>query len=128
MSSLHSVFFLFNDTATTEIYTLSLHDALPISLAQQAEEVFSSTGIRELRRKPVFTTPNYFPPTEPATDEPRVLPETRHCYVWKEHYQTVHHFYDQLCPSCAEPNFAKRPELAELTGRVRSEEGRVGKE
>src|SRR5574344_3119853 len=25
-----SVFFFFNDTATTEIYTLSLHDALPI--------------------------------------------------------------------------------------------------
>src|SRR2546427_3594737 len=27
---LHSIFFFFNDTATTEIYTLSLHDALPI--------------------------------------------------------------------------------------------------
>src|SRR2546426_4223067 len=27
-------FFFFNDTATTEIYTLSLHDALPISHAQ----------------------------------------------------------------------------------------------
>src|SRR2546429_2732501 len=27
---LASVFFFFNDTATTEIYTLSLHDALPI--------------------------------------------------------------------------------------------------
>src|SRR5947207_15974547 len=27
-------FFFFNDTATTEIYTLSLHDALPISLFQ----------------------------------------------------------------------------------------------
>src|SRR5438094_5294622 len=26
-----SLFFFFNDTATTEIYTLSLHDALPIS-------------------------------------------------------------------------------------------------
>jgi len=26
-----SYFFFFNDTATTEIYTLSLHDALPIS-------------------------------------------------------------------------------------------------
>src|SRR3712207_7950889 len=26
------LFFFFNDTATTEIYTLSLHDALPISL------------------------------------------------------------------------------------------------
>src|SRR5258708_23575609 len=31
-SSLRSLsFFFFNDTATTEIYTLSLHDALPIS-------------------------------------------------------------------------------------------------
>src|SRR2546427_8898198 len=29
-------FFFFNDTATTEIYTLSLHDALPISLAPAA--------------------------------------------------------------------------------------------
>src|SRR3712207_8675931 len=26
-----NIFFFFNDTATTEIYTLSLHDALPIS-------------------------------------------------------------------------------------------------
>src|SRR5438045_9044888 len=33
-------FFFFNDTATTEIYTLSLHDALPISVraAEVAEE------------------------------------------------------------------------------------------
>src|SRR2546422_4136489 len=30
-SLLPSFFFFFNDTATTEIYTLSLHDALPIS-------------------------------------------------------------------------------------------------
>src|SRR3989338_6683954 len=30
-SSISYFFFFFNDTATTEIYTLSLHDALPIS-------------------------------------------------------------------------------------------------
>src|SRR5215211_9120535 len=29
-------FFFFNDTATTEIYTLSLHDALPISVPSRA--------------------------------------------------------------------------------------------
>src|SRR5258708_35728114 len=29
----HCIIFFFNDTATTEIYTLSLHDALPISTA-----------------------------------------------------------------------------------------------
>src|SRR3712207_7891753 len=30
------MFFFFNDTATTEIYTLSLHDALPISADRRA--------------------------------------------------------------------------------------------
>src|SRR3712207_7484006 len=33
------VFFFFNDTATTEIYTLSLHDALPISEEAESAEV-----------------------------------------------------------------------------------------
>src|SRR3712207_7466074 len=33
------IFFFFNDTATTEIYTLSLHDALPIFLDAQAAQV-----------------------------------------------------------------------------------------
>src|SRR2546422_2212263 len=32
-------FFFFNDTATTEIYTLSLHDALPISDPQDRDPV-----------------------------------------------------------------------------------------
>src|SRR3712207_7710030 len=31
------IFFFFNDTATTEIYTLSLHDALPISRSALAQ-------------------------------------------------------------------------------------------
>src|SRR2546422_6656491 len=31
------MFFFFNDTATTEIYTLSLHDALPISRRRQLD-------------------------------------------------------------------------------------------
>src|SRR2546427_5209250 len=35
-SSSLSLFFFFNDTATTEIYTLSLHDALPILSRQQS--------------------------------------------------------------------------------------------
>src|SRR2546427_3562819 len=34
MRALHFLLFFFNDTATTEIYTLSLHDALPISTAR----------------------------------------------------------------------------------------------
>src|SRR5262245_65976076 len=34
---LHLLFFFFNATATTEIYTLSLHDALPITEPKQVE-------------------------------------------------------------------------------------------
>src|SRR5215831_6507527 len=37
-----SAFFFFNDTATTEIYTLSLHDALPITAVTAAASVPSS--------------------------------------------------------------------------------------
>src|SRR3712207_7672622 len=47
-----SIFF-FNDTATTEIYTLSLHDALPIwgcaSWKSLSRPFASSTTVRELR-------------------------------------------------------------------------------
>src|SRR2546430_4438163 len=34
-------FFFFNDTATTEIYTLSLHDALPISIPELERDRFA---------------------------------------------------------------------------------------
>src|SRR5260370_9712001 len=37
-------FFFFNDTATTEIYTLSLHDALPIYLIQRNQSAAFSSG------------------------------------------------------------------------------------
>src|SRR2546426_8211351 len=37
-------FFFFNDTATTEIYTLSLHDALPIYALRLGREIASALG------------------------------------------------------------------------------------
>src|SRR5438874_10475766 len=40
-----SCFFFFNDTATTEIYTLSLHDALPILLAGAVPELQSDVPL-----------------------------------------------------------------------------------
>ncbi len=107
--------------------------------------VLQETGIRSLRRKPVFHTPNVFPTVSVAegfnprdihdahTPEPRAQSpkpeaqsleaeaqsrELQHCYVCKQKYTLIHHFYDQLCPSCAELNFRKRTELADLSGRV----------
>src|SRR2546422_10659340 len=40
-------FFFFNDTATTEIYTLSLHDALPISLRGLPERQHHARGLED---------------------------------------------------------------------------------
>lgn len=83
---------------------------------KRADTVLDETGIRTLRRKPVFTTPNVFPPPNP--EQTAELPESQHCYICKQHFSVVHHFYDQMCPACAEFNFNKRTELANLHGRV----------
>src|SRR5438105_12260023 len=42
-------FFFFNDTATTEIYTLSLHDALPILLS--LDNAYSEEELRDWERR-----------------------------------------------------------------------------
>src|SRR2546430_11083316 len=39
------IFFFFNDTATTEIYTLSLHDALPISRTRVRRPASSTESV-----------------------------------------------------------------------------------
>src|SRR5205814_9633752 len=56
-------FFFFNDTATTEIYTLSLHDALPICVVR-------SRSARQQTRRPVLgRTPGAEPRSEEHTSE-----------------------------------------------------------
>jgi NAD(P)-dependent dehydrogenase (short-subunit alcohol dehydrogenase family) len=88
------------------------------------DEVLAGTGIRTLRRQTVFTTPNILPPADvesPEDDGPdhrAEAAEAQNCYVCKQDYSAIHHFYDQLCPACAELNFRKRTELADLGGRV----------
>ena len=92
---------------------------------RREDAVLHGTGIRTLRRRPVFNTPNVFPPkgfeardVDRDETQQREALEAKHCYVCKQKYSAIHHFYDQLCPSCAELNFRKRTELADLKGRV----------
>src|SRR3712207_8962554 len=51
--------FFFNDTATTEIYTLSLHDALPISGSPRGGHPSGCRGHRGGPERPVGTTGEY---------------------------------------------------------------------
>src|SRR5829696_8283414 len=92
--------------------------------ANRDEAVLAETGIRVLREKPVFTTPNYAPPESfeqaDANGDPDVrdVVEPQHCYVCKRLYVEIHPFYDQLCPACGDFNYGKRSETADLGGRV----------
>ena len=91
---------------------------------QRDESKQHATGIRKLRREKVFTTPNVLLPKNfqqhEVTDNPdfREVAEPQNCYVCKQNYSTIHHFYDQLCLKCAELNWVKRTETADLRGRV----------
>jgi NAD(P)-dependent dehydrogenase (short-subunit alcohol dehydrogenase family) len=96
---------------------------------ERAESELEATGIRRLRRESVFITPSLFAPAgfdrqddesagDAAAAAPREASERQNCYICKRDYDTLHHFYDQLCPDCAEFNYAKRNELADLRGRV----------
>src|SRR3989441_9007639 len=60
-------FFFFNDTATTEIYTLSLHDALPISVKEPFTWPNSSDSSRLSGSAPQFSEKN--PPSERRSEE-----------------------------------------------------------
>ena len=90
----------------------------------EAEVQLTETGIRQLRRQTIFTTPNYFLPSSDKQDTVENDPDFRdalepqHCYTCKREFTVLHHFYDQLCPACATFNYAKRGELADLHGRV----------
>lgn len=45
------------------------------------------------------------------------LGRPQRCYVCKDHYRRIHHFYHRLCPDCARDNLARRGARTDLTGR-----------
>jgi len=79
--------------------------------------VLAQTGIRAARQADVFIAP----PKALEAGEPAVLREVatpKKCYVCKAEYRLVHSFYDALCPPCAELNYEKRFQTADLRGKV----------
>ena len=111
------------------------------------QAALESTGIRALRKAPVFPTPPREAVATPALplealldeapadgaasweaeearrDEALAAPvvrvrEARTCYVCKVEFHDLHFFYDQMCAACADFNWAKRNQTADLRGRV----------
>ena len=53
-----------------------------------------------------------------GSSNPTILNQPRQCYVCKCRFRRLHHFYASLCPECAELNWEKRRQTADLSGRV----------
>ena len=102
--------------------------------------ILDQTGIRALRREPVFRTPlpkpewtaldaplrddegdkddDAWEAAEARREEGARVETSRLCYVCKTHFNELHFFYDQMCPPCAALNYAKREQTADMRGRV----------
>lgn len=76
----------------------------------------AATGIRQARQASVFVAPTAL---LPAPDAPvRELTKPQACYVCKQDFTRLHHFYDDMCPDCAAFNYAKRFQTADMSGRT----------
>jgi len=80
----------------------------------------AATGIRLAREAAVFTAPSNLLLSEnpETTAGDLVLQSPRNCYVCKAEFTRLHFFYDTMCPSCAELNYRKRFQTADLAGQV----------
>lgn len=85
--------------------------------ALEDRQARATTGIREARVKTVFVAPAQISGATEFTST-QELKSPRNCYVCKVEFTKLHHFYDSMCPSCAEFNYKKRFQSASLHGQV----------
>lgn len=88
------------------------------TIESHERNVRASTGIRSARGETVFTAPLQVIHAQKKDAFHSVLVHPRACYVCKASFTTVHFFYDSMCPTCAEFNYAKRFQTASLEGQV----------
>jgi NAD(P)-dependent dehydrogenase (short-subunit alcohol dehydrogenase family) len=77
----------------------------------------AATGIRSAREASVFTAPRILAGSEALHDAVE-LKSPRNCYICKAEFTRLHFFYDALCPECADFNYAKRFQTADLNGKT----------
>jgi NAD(P)-dependent dehydrogenase (short-subunit alcohol dehydrogenase family) len=80
-------------------------------------KAIEQAGLRVQRRAAQYT-PLWLEPPKPEdlAEQPRLRQE-RACYVCKQPFTTVHRYYDSMCETCGDFNYAKREQTADLSGR-----------
>lgn len=92
-------------------------DALPmIADGVAGEDVVHSTSLQALCSDDAAHAEEQ--KADADKQEASTLLGFRSCYTCKGRFDKIHHFYDQMCPRCAELNFTKRFQSSDLRGKV----------
>jgi len=79
-------------------------------------------GLRVQRRRDTYAALWLPPPdaaeADPGVDGRRPLNAARNCYICKQPYTDVHRYYDSMCRTCGDFNYARREQSADLSGRI----------
>ena len=104
-------------TLVTKIYTISRKERrsrTKQTKTQEVQQLKESTFLYQ-QNKALESSENTLPKL--AVNSYRKSIKPINCYVCKGIYKEVHFFYHLLCPKCAEFNYAKRFQTADLRGR-----------
>lgn len=89
------------------------------AVAEKERRLRAATGIRKARQEKVFRAPQQVCGPKIETEHlAKELKTPRNCYVCKAEFTRLHHFYDTMCPDCAQFNYQKRFQTASLKGQV----------
>jgi NAD(P)-dependent dehydrogenase (short-subunit alcohol dehydrogenase family) len=92
-----------------------------MAIVEKERRLRAATGIRKAREAQIFSAPRQisFDGLETGSgNSANILETPRNCYVCKAEFSKLHHFYDAMCPECAELNYRKRFQTASLKGQV----------
>ena len=81
---------------------------------EQDRKVLATAGLRVQRRAAAYS-PLWLDPVSEGQPG-ATLSKERNCYVCKQPFSKMHRYYDSLCESCGDFNYAKREQTADLSG------------
>jgi len=86
--------------------------------AERDKHARNKTGIRSAREASIFIAPKMIEPANKRAEAINMTVAPRNCYVCKDIFTSLHHFYDTMCAKCGDFNYAKRFQTADLSGQV----------
>jgi NAD(P)-dependent dehydrogenase (short-subunit alcohol dehydrogenase family) len=86
------------------------------AMKEHDRKVLATAGLRVQRRAAEYAPLWLEPPRPEDLGEGRAFRQKRDCYVCKQPFAKMHRYYDSMCESCGDFNYAKREQTADLGG------------